>query len=339
MDLHDINDLLLQIYRAARELPASEFPDFSFNFLKKMVPFDSAAWWVSLGMREQGAVAEGVHLYNKSAEMVQDWQAINRRDPVLEALKARPGKGVIFHPPTLFASPDMADVRDYARRHEHQNGLSTVALAPGSARGHGFALYRADTDRFFSEVDRTMMELLVPHFHEALKINRQLSLPVHLQSSDPTEIGSVAIAGFDGVLRHCGSGFLRLMALEWPMWDMPRLPEPLMAALERAGSRGFSGEQIQLDMEISGGMLILRARILPIQERHISPVDLLSPRELRAAKLFGEGLSYKEIAREMDVAPATTRNFLQRAYRKLGIQNKTELTMLLMQELDGKGAS
>ena len=123
------------------------------------------------------------------------------------------------------------------------------------------------------------------------------------------------------------------------MWDMPRLPEPLMAALERAGSRGFSGEQIQLDMEISGGMLILRARILPIQERHISPVDLLSPRELRAAKLFGEGLSYKEIAREMDVAPATTRNFLQRAYRKLGIQNKTELTMLLMQELDGKGAS
>jgi DNA-binding CsgD family transcriptional regulator len=232
----------------------------------------------------------------------------------------------------------MADVRDYARRHEHQNGLSTVALAPNSARGHGFALYRANTDRFFSEVDRTMMELLVPHFHEALKINRQLSLPAHLQSSDPSEMGSLAIVGYDGVLRHCGSGFLSLMALEWPMWDIPRLPAPLMAALERTGSRGFVGERIQLDREIAGGMLILRARKLSAQERQISLVDLLSPRELRAARLFGEGLSYKEIAREMDVAPATTRNFLQRAYRKLGIQTKTELTMLLMRELDGKGS-
>jgi len=292
-------------------------------------------WWVSLGMLQEGAVAQSMHLYNEPAQMVLDWQAINRKDPILEALKARPGRGVIFHPPTLFAEPTMADVRNYAQRYSHQNGLATVAVTPDSNRGYGFALYRVHTDRHFSDGDRTIMEMLIPHFREALSVNYQLSLAPHLRSANAADHGSVAIVGFDGVMHHCGDGFLSLMALEWPQWSGPRLAAPLMQALARKGSNGYVGKWIRLDMAMTNGVLVLHAHPLQHAVRSLSsPVDQLSPRELVAAQLFGQGLSYKEAAREMDVTPATARNFLGRTYQKLGVRNKAELVQLLMQSGD-----
>lgn len=61
-----------------------------------------------------------------------------------------------------------------------------------------------------------------------------------------------------------------------------------------------------------------------------SPVaTVLSPREHRVARLFARGLSYKEIARQLGLSPATVRTYLRDAYLRLGVKNKIELNLAL----------
>ena len=61
-----------------------------------------------------------------------------------------------------------------------------------------------------------------------------------------------------------------------------------------------------------------------------SPLRTLTPRECTAATLYAEGRSYKEIARDMGISPATVRNFLQHTYSKLHVRDKAELAGILL---------
>ena len=59
----------------------------------------------------------------------------------------------------------------------------------------------------------------------------------------------------------------------------------------------------------------------------------LSARECEVAELYVEGLSYKEIARDLDISPATVRTHLNTIYRKLEVTSRIEL----LHRLDGNG--
>ncbi|MCX7177515.1 MAG: helix-turn-helix transcriptional regulator, partial [Proteobacteria bacterium] len=47
------------------------------------------------------------------------------------------------------------------------------------------------------------------------------------------------------------------------------------------------------------------------------------------ARLYGEGMTYKAVAKQMGISPATVRHHLRQAYTKLRIQNKGEIAWLL----------
>ena len=51
----------------------------------------------------------------------------------------------------------------------------------------------------------------------------------------------------------------------------------------------------------------------------------LSPREREVAEAYAEGLSHKQIAERLHIAPATVRTHLGAIYRKLGVSNKIQL--------------
>lgn len=59
--------------------------------------------------------------------------------------------------------------------------------------------------------------------------------------------------------------------------------------------------------------------------REIAPCDRLSQREWDVATAFGRGMSHKEIAKHLGIAPGTVRNHLTTIYEKLGVSNKAEL--------------
>lgn len=60
-----------------------------------------------------------------------------------------------------------------------------------------------------------------------------------------------------------------------------------------------------------------------------SPLDCLSPRERLVAKAFGEGQSYKSVARQLEIEPSTVRYYLRNVYLKLGVGNKADICRLV----------
>jgi class 3 adenylate cyclase len=51
----------------------------------------------------------------------------------------------------------------------------------------------------------------------------------------------------------------------------------------------------------------------------------LSARQAEVAALYVDGLSYKEIARALDISPGTVRTHLNAIFQKLGVSSRTEL--------------
>jgi len=64
-------------------------------------------------------------------------------------------------------------------------------------------------------------------------------------------------------------------------------------------------------------------------------IDRLSPRELQVAECASQGQSNKQIADRLGLSEHTIKNYLFRAFEKLGVANRFELLFLLLQECNG----
>jgi DNA-binding NarL/FixJ family response regulator len=69
----------------------------------------------------------------------------------------------------------------------------------------------------------------------------------------------------------------------------------------------------------------VRERWLYLRARKHDKLAVLTPREQQVARSFASGLSSKEVAQQLGLAPATVRSFLQKIYQKLDIGDKAQL--------------
>lgn len=328
-----LDRLLLDLYRAAQAMPSEEFSDFALVLLRKVMPFDSARVVLQAQKDSAGLAVQGVHLYNEPTDMVLDWVSIIRLDTVLHTALDNPGQAWRFHTRSVYADRALSVLRDYAERYRHLNSL-VIAHMPdvgktrhGKTRVQGISLFRADADAQFSAEQVPLLAGLTPHLLEALAINRTLALA---RLGKDTGRGGVALLGGDGLLAYCDTAFQGLMREEWPDWQGLRLPAPFWQVLTRSGNEGYVGAAVRFTASRIGALLFLRG------EKQ-SRLARLSPREAAIAHLYGEGRSYKEIARQLDLSPTTVRNYLARVYDKLEIGGKTELAKLLARGEIGGG--
>ena len=84
----------------------------------------------------------------------------------------------------------------------------------------------------------------------------------------------------------------------------------------------YQGSAITLEMECVADLIVIAARPL-------SAKDLLTPRELEVAELFSHGYTYKAVAKQLEISPATVRHHLRNVYSKLEIQDKGEIAWVL----------
>ena len=63
-------------------------------------------------------------------------------------------------------------------------------------------------------------------------------------------------------------------------------------------------------------------------------MDQLSPRELEVARRYGQGVDFRKIADELNIAPVTVRNHLQAIYAALGVNNKVEMARIVLDAED-----
>lgn len=320
--LQAVNEFIVNLYRHGRDVPVARFRHWALEQLREVIDFDSAMWGAG---SESPQTINSVYLYRQPKKMIDEyvrdgWQA---HDTLRAACAANPGKSINFsdlvsteqwHRTPLY--------RHYARKYGIEWALCTVQVESYSSLNAFISLWRNDPARPFAEQDRRRKQVLVPHLIEALHAN-QLWLFSSAGSHRKAATQAMAICDDTGRLHLGGRGFSQLLRAEWPEWSGALLPQRLTSAL--AVGR-FRGRRIDIDIENIDDRWLLRAQ-------DAQAVRQLGARELKAAGLYAQGFTYRQIAEKMSVSPATVRNQLRRSFAKLGVASKVELARRL-DELD-----
>ena len=313
--LEKLSAVVLNLYRGASEQPVDAFQDWAFEQVKPVLPFDSAVWLTGTLLNGQHAIHSQL-LHRQPPQLITDWARC--KDRAVFAVKVFGSPGITFNCVTSTnLGPELAE---HTRRYNIEHILATASIDPVSSLHELISIYRADLDKPFSEEERLFQQNLVPHLAEAWRINRLTRLSKIRQ---PLGVANSRAAAADtkGILHLIEPGFTRLILDEWPEWRGPRLPDKLAAQIE-SRDRRFVGDTLVIHFSGLNDQILLHGR-------KKSRVDALSKRELEVAEHFSTGHTYKEIAREAGLAPATVRNHLSSVYLKLGVDNKAELATLL----------
>ncbi|MGE0800245.1 MAG: response regulator transcription factor [Lautropia sp.] len=231
-----------------------------------------------------------------------------------------------IHARSFFDRRKEAAVLDYARRHGRENFLTmAIPLGPLS-RFQWTSLYRARAGAAYDDDEVRACEALMPHFTEAFQINQAVSGSARPVAGETAMSGNaIALADPRGHLLHQERRFLDLLSQEWAALDTPRLPRPVVESRAFSSGGRIEGRKIVVTVRRSIGLIILYAR----SKRRI---ELLPRQRATAVRLYSSGRTSKEIARRMQLSPATVRNHLAAAYRDLGIGSRTELCDLIASE-------
>lgn len=309
-----INDLVLNLYRASHDVPLRHFQEHVLELTKSAVAFDSA-WWGNASAEPQEI--HRLHLHNCDASIVEAYPPYSEQDFFREKLIRNPG--VSINLADLITRDKFVQTEMYqglGRRYKIEWSLGTLLIEPVSSLFEFITLWRHDPEKPFDEADRTTKEMLMPHLAEAHR-NARLH---HLLGGGHIQGTAWALADDRAYLREVSPAFVTRLKAEWPDWQGNRLPEPLARRVIEA--RPYQGGGLVVDLARREGFRFLEARAPSMLER-------LAPREREVAELYARGRTHAEIAAALGLSPATARNHIARCFKKLGVNNKSELILLL----------
>jgi DNA-binding CsgD family transcriptional regulator len=316
--LASINELIVGLYRFGRELPMAKFQGWALARVREVIDFDSALW------RAGGdSPRDAICLYGQPEQLMEEY--VRDGWPAEDFVRARCAAhpGVTINMAELTTSEGwhgMPMYRRFARRYGIEWVLCTHLVDPNRTVKEVVSLWRHDALRPFTEEERLAKQLLMPHLAESLRANRRW----HFAASARTPSGAsaaMAVCDRGGRLHESTSAFTRALRTEWPQWTGGDLPAPLVVALENGRYRG---QRIEVDAQALGDQWLISARSIGAERQ-------LGQRELLVARMYAQGLTYRMIAAQIGVSPATVRNQLRSCFSKLGVASKLELARRLEQ--------
>jgi len=129
--------------------------------------------------------------------------------------------------------------------------------------------------------------------------------------------GAAAVVDKEGAFYEVQPRFLDLLEKHFKGKRLNRLPFPVPAPGE---TRTVDGLCVKAEpVGDLSCILVWEA----------GPLDRLTQRERETVFAVTQGLSFKQAARKIGVAPSTVANHLYRIYRKLGVNSRSELASLV----------
>ena len=233
---------------------------------------------------------------------------------------------------------------------------TTIVLPHGPRAATAVSLGRSGRD--FSERDRLALNLLRPHLLQAhdntatlTKVQRE-SFGME-QTMEKLDRG-VVVLGRKGRLQWCTKRAGRWISEYFgPAQDAGQLPDELRRWVEHQRSalsseRDIPPPQYPLVKKRAGKRLLARFVAGNLQDQHLlileeqyinlSAESLKSSLELtdREAEILlgiAQGKTNKAIAEDLYVSPLTVKTHLQRLYRKLGVESRTEALSIALLEI------
>lgn len=315
--MENYHDLIFRLYGAAQECTPAEFGEHALAQLKEAVHFDSAVLLNMDVSADQQIAVHSMHLSNQPPEQLMAWGELESPDHVLDDGMRQRGVSLVRSSRDTFGA--QGDFMAYCRRYEIAHTLIHIPKVRASMPNNVdvLSLWRARPVQDYTERERGLSDLLLPHLFQANLINLRL-FAGHESATTPKVS---ALANLLGCMYFSPPDAIALLQREWREWIPPFLPGELLQQLASSPQRHYSGAHIVVKAALLGQTLHLQIAPQP-------PVRLTGA-EWNVARLAADGMSYKEIARELGNSPATVRNQLHSVYNKLGVDNKTQLSATL----------
>ncbi len=313
-DARALNAVILSLYREGREVPLGRYRAWALEQVAALIGFDSACWGSASA---EPPALHGMHLHHCDDGLIEAYARCGEHDFFRAALLANPGTAIslgdlvardTYRRSTLY--------RDFGRRYRIEWALGTLLPERTTSLHEFLILWRHDPSSPFSETERQLKELLMPHLaatHRAAWLRHFLRRPSHVNQA-------WAVVDRRGLLRDASPSFVALLRQHWPACSGSILPEPLLASVQ-AGDAHVVGAW-RLDVGDCGEYRFVLAR-------STGALAQLSVREREIARRYASGETHSAIARALSLSPATVRNHVAHCFRKLGVGNKVELARRL----------
>lgn len=190
---------------------------------------------------------------------------------------------------------------------------------------HVVTYIRRDAGGRFSAEDRGTLQALSGHLIHAFELMQQWQLrrTAAATATNANDDHGIAVVSLEGAVVSMEQRFQTYLCQRIPDWDGKRLPFTLEAdAGMPVSARTWQGLFVRFDRV--GADYHVRVR----KDRR---APQLSAREFDIAERIARGMTFKEIGRELDVAPSTVSTHLYKLYDKIGIRRRADLQNWLKQ--------
>ncbi len=315
-ELHELSHLLKKLYALGVGTDIASFDTQLFVLLRQYLDFDSA--WVGRStLVKKGPLMHTNILYGLADGYVAQWEEIKDSDALVPTALLAPGTPFII-------DAGSSDIHTKFKQFLQSNNIAQLICITHIDIAQNMcthlSIYREKSDPKFSREEADFVAALMPNLTQAIAFNRAGDMASRQELS---EIRSrFAIFSQDRVVQFSSPDFNCSMSQQWPDWDGKMLPCEVEPLPKKETKTRYQGSTISLEMECVADLIMIA--VCPLSAK-----DLLTPRELEVAELFSHGFTYKAVAKELDISPATVRHHLRNVYLKLDIQDKGEIAWLL----------
>lgn len=313
------NELLANLYQAAIMVTPHLFQKTVLEHLDRVIGFDRA-WWGIMSRGQSGFELHSSYRFELPPEFEEHWQIIKDDDSLAHDAHTKPRTTIHFNEKALHSTPGLAELNT---GHDLRQALCTSAFLPDQKSFLFISLFRSGARaRPFTQEEVNLKQLLTPHLYTCWRTNL-LSEIERSRSSNKANASASAFVDRQGMIVCAESSFGDIVAKEWPNWKGRQLPNQLLEMMNLPKSTPTKRHpNFYLDKCQVGGLSRLDIRLPTLMDR-------LSNREREVARGFAKAHSYKEIAIQTKLAPATVRHYLRIIYEKLDINDKAELVRIV----------
>jgi DNA-binding CsgD family transcriptional regulator len=325
-----IDQTLLEIYRCAQTASTENFLINTLEIIRQRIPFRSALWGgVALDHQNQPLFLDKlnrnreVFVYDAMQTHFECYERLDKDDAKLWSLipsliKEKVSNSAQDHIRQLDGSAknycfhQLPTVSGNVDKKQCKHVAFGAVFLPELGQKNWLWLGRNTARQEFSSDEQTYLERLMPHLFEAMHINFKL---MSLQK----DLG-YAVTTLSGQYIQSNVLFLDLLKQAFGVVSRCELPQQLLQKFSISPFE-YVGNDVEIKIRECYGLLYCTA-----QKRQVRLTTLvLTGREQDVALLISSGLSYKEIAKKLEISPITVRNHVSSVYRKFGVSNAQSL--------------
>ena len=306
--MQSVQELISRLYRSTQHIDIGHYREWALSELQSYVSFDAAIWSTGHLSTRTFHTHTTLGLPKNFPDLLIDNIEIN---PITKRLFNKAGEAVDMS--DIISDADFYNSEIFKRVFEPRKIhriLSSIHVCRQTGIYTLLSLYRFDQKNIFNEEEKKRHQTLLYHLVEAASHACLLSLKKQDEANTYH-----AICDVKGIYHEAETQFIDLIELCVTDKNLNKYPFDVKQA------------------EIIVGDIILHSEhlgdLFRLSVRESSAIDKLTLREQQVVEGVTQGLSFKQIAKKLELSPSTVSNHLYRIYIKLNISNRSELADLI----------